>query len=58
MKSEKGDQITEEARLKEEGHKCVRLKVEGEVLLTLEARQKAEEEDHLLLKAEEETRIA
>ena len=37
MKAETEDQITEEARLKEEKNKRARLKVEEEVLLALEA---------------------
>ena len=38
MKAEEEDQIPEEARLKAEEHKRARLKVEEEVLLTLEVR--------------------
>ena len=41
MKAEEEDQIPEEARLKEEEHKCTRLKVDEEVLLALEARRKS-----------------
>ena len=38
MKAEERDQISEEARLKSKEHKRARLKVEEEVLLTLEVR--------------------
>ena len=51
MKAEEEDQISEEAMLKPEEHKRARLKVEEEVLLTLELRRQAEEEDNLQLKA-------
>ena len=58
MKAEEEDQIAEEARLKTKEHKCARLKVEEEeeeVLLALEVRRQAEEEDeHLRPKAQEE----
>ena len=42
MKAEEEDQISEEARLKSEEHKCVRLKVEEDPPLALEDRRKAE----------------
>ena len=44
MKAEEEYQISEEARLKAEEHKRVRLKVEEEVLLALESIRKSEEE--------------
>ena len=53
MKAEEEDQIAEEARLKAEEHKRARLKVEEEVLPTLEVRRQADKEDHLRLKAQE-----
>ena len=44
MKAEEEDQISEEASLKVEEHKWAQLKVEEEVLLTLESRRQSEEE--------------
>ena len=49
MKAEEEDQIAEEARLKAEEHKPARLKVQEEVLLALEVRPQAEEEENLRL---------
>ena len=47
MKAEEEDQIAKEARLKADDHKHARLKVEEDLLLSLEARRQAEEEEHL-----------
>ena len=47
MKAGEEDQISEEARLKAEDHNRAQLKVEEEVLLYLEARLQAKEEDNL-----------
>ena len=44
MKAEEAAQISEKESLKAEEQKIAELKVEGEVLLTLEARQKEGEE--------------
>ena len=44
MTAEEEAQIAEEARLKAEEHKSVQLRVEEEILFTLEARRKLEEE--------------
>ena len=45
MKAEEEDQITDESRLESEEHKRARLKMEEEVLLALEVRRQAEEEN-------------
>ena len=44
MKAEEEAQIAEDSRLKSESYKRTLLKVEEEVLLTLESRRQAEEE--------------
>ena len=48
MKAEEEDQIAEEARLKAEEYNRAHLNVEEEILLTFEARRKAEEEGELM----------
>ena len=47
MKAEEEDQIADEARLKAEEYKRARLKVDEELILALEVRRQAEEEEHL-----------
>ena len=44
MKAEEEDKISEESMLKSEDHNHARLKLKKEILLTLEARHKSEEE--------------
>ena len=53
MKDEEEDQIAEEASLKAEEHKRAQLKVEEEVLISLEVGRQAELEEYLRLKSQE-----